>query len=97
MRVRVEVGGGLELLCGKQRAHIFDRDSDSAVTIGVLLDWMCSSVVQERVELFSEGGGSVRPGILVLVNDVDWELCGGPDCILHDGDEVVFLSTLHGG
>lgn len=38
-----------------------------------------------------------RPGILVLVNDTDWELEGEGDYILHDKDEIVFISTLHGG
>ena len=41
--------------------------------------------------------GAVRPGILVLINDADWELEGGESCMLNDGDEVVFVSTLHGG
>jgi len=38
-----------------------------------------------------------RPGILVLINDTDWELEGEGDYILQSGDEVVFISTLHGG
>lgn len=38
-----------------------------------------------------------RPGILVLINDTDWELEGELDYRLEDGDEVVFISTLHGG
>ena len=38
-----------------------------------------------------------RPGILVLVNDTDWELEGELDYRLEDGDEIVFISTLHGG
>lgn len=38
-----------------------------------------------------------RPGILVLINDTDWELEGEGDYILQPGDEVVFISTLHGG
>lgn len=38
-----------------------------------------------------------RPGILVLINDTDWELEGEGDYVLRDGDEVVFISTLHGG
>lgn len=41
--------------------------------------------------------GNVRPGILVLINDADWELEGEGACELNDGDEVVFVSTLHGG
>lgn len=42
-------------------------------------------------------GGMVRPGILVLVNDADWELCGGAEASVEEGDEVSFISTLHGG
>ena len=38
-----------------------------------------------------------RPGILVLINDTDWELEGEGDYMLKDGDEIVFISTLHGG
>jgi hypothetical protein len=38
-----------------------------------------------------------RPGILVLINDADWELEGEEEYILQDGDEIVFISTLHGG
>jgi ubiquitin related modifier 1 len=40
---------------------------------------------------------SSRPGILVLINDTDWELEGEGEYALKDGDEVVFISTLHGG
>ena len=38
-----------------------------------------------------------RPGILVLVNDVDWELSDKENCVLEGGDKVSFISTLHGG
>ena len=38
-----------------------------------------------------------RPGILVLINDCDWELMGGIDYTVEDGDALVFISTLHGG
>ena len=42
-------------------------------------------------------GSSVRPGILVLVNDADWELVGEGAYKLEKGDSVMFISTLHGG
>lgn len=42
-------------------------------------------------------GETVRPGILVLINDADWELMGQLDYQLRSGDNVVFISTLHGG
>lgn len=53
-------------------------------------------MIQEREELFVEGD-RVRPGILVLINDSDWELEGEMDYVLQPGDRVVFISTLHGG
>lgn len=37
-----------------------------------------------------------RPGIIVLVNDQDWELLEKEEYNLEEGDEVVFVSTLHG-
>ena len=40
---------------------------------------------------------SRRPGILVLINDSDWELEGEADYVLQPNDEIVFISTLHGG
>lgn len=38
-----------------------------------------------------------RPGVLVLINDADWELEGEEKYELQSGDEIVFVSTLHGG
>jgi ubiquitin related modifier 1 len=38
-----------------------------------------------------------RPGILVLINDADWELEGELEYEIVEGDKIVFISTLHGG
>ena len=38
-----------------------------------------------------------RPGILVLINDCDWELEDQLHYRLKDGDNLAFISTLHGG
>ena len=38
-----------------------------------------------------------RPGILVLINNTDWELEGEGEYVLQPNDEIVFISTLHGG
>ncbi|KAM5545947.1 hypothetical protein V8D89_000073 [Ganoderma adspersum] len=61
-----------------------------------LLFWLRDNLLKEREELFIENG-TVRPGVLVLINDTDWELEGEGDCQLKDNDEIVFISTLHGG
>lgn len=38
-----------------------------------------------------------RPGILVLINDADWELEGETSYALQAHDNILFVSTLHGG
>lgn len=38
-----------------------------------------------------------RPGILVLINDADWELEGEGKYELQPKDNILFVSTLHGG
>ena len=40
---------------------------------------------------------SSRPGILVLINDADWELEGEATYALQANDNILFVSTLHGG
>ncbi|KAJ7099702.1 hypothetical protein C8R44DRAFT_747631 [Mycena epipterygia] len=73
-------------------ADIASKPADITFLIHHLRD----TLLKERVELFMEGG-TVRPGILVLVNDTDWELEGEGAYVLQEGDEIVFISTLHGG
>jgi molybdopterin converting factor small subunit len=38
-----------------------------------------------------------RNGILVLLNEADWELADKENTILENKDKVSFISTLHGG
>ena len=73
-------------------------DSGSSVvwTVRRLLGYIREHLIKERPELLLQGD-SVRPGILVLVNDADWELCGELDYELQARDKIVFISTLHGG
>ncbi|CCM01846.1 uncharacterized protein FIBRA_03916 [Fibroporia radiculosa] len=112
--LKVEFGGGLELLFSNERSHTVTiparapspagADTDvhppggggRPADIAFLIAWLRANLLQERAELFEENG-TVRPGILVLVNDTDWELEGEGEYVLKDGDEIVFISTLHGG
>lgn len=57
---------------------------------------MKDNLLRERLDLFMQGD-SVRPGILVLVNDTDWELLGELDYVIQPNDNISFISTLHGG
>lgn len=66
------------------------------LTMKDLLLWVRANLIKERPEMFMKDD-SVRPGVLVLVNDCDWELSGQLDTPLEEKDVVVFISTLHGG
>ncbi|KAL1748250.1 hypothetical protein HDZ31DRAFT_79797 [Schizophyllum fasciatum] len=70
--------------------------SSSPADVDFLIDYLAKNLLKERVELFVENG-SVRPGILVLINNTDWELEGEGEYVLQPRDEIVFISTLHGG
>ncbi|KKA26912.1 hypothetical protein TD95_002130 [Thielaviopsis punctulata] len=68
-----------------------------SITVGELITHLSEDVMKDsRKDLFVIDG-HIRPGIMVLINEVDWELEGEEECELVDGDEVLFVSTLHGG
>lgn len=95
MKVKIEMSGGLELLFSKLKVHKVDLPDDVR-NMRSLIKWMQTNLLTERPELFVSGE-SVRPGILVLINDADWELDGQLDYNLQEGDTIAFISTLHGG
>ena len=103
--IRVDLSGGAELLFGGVREYRVSLPLGDGPgggggggpwTLRGLLVWIRDNLLRERPELFLKGE-TVRPGILVLVNDADWELLGQLDYQLQDGDAVTFISTLHGG
>ncbi|KAJ3799617.1 ubiquitin-related modifier 1 [Lentinula aff. detonsa] len=113
--LRIEFGGGLELLFSNEKRHtltlpsMVSSDNDSKTSadalsgvnikpadVEYLVFYLRDHLLQERPELFMEGK-TVRPGILVLINDTDWELEGEGEYVLQNNDEIVFISTLHGG
>ncbi|KAK2535130.1 Urm1 [Columba livia] len=111
--LQVEFGGGAEFLfdgvkkhqvtlpcqpepCEYQNLLDNSKERNKAGDIRNLLKWIKQNLLKERPELFMQGE-SVRPGILVLINDADWELMGELDYKLQDQDNVLFISTLHGG
>ncbi|CAN1236776.1 Ubiquitin-related modifier 1 homolog 2 [Linum grandiflorum] len=96
MRLTLEFGGGLELLCDSVKIHQANVDLENELTMKDLLGWVRKNLIKERPEMFMKGD-TVRPGVLVLVNDCDWELSGQLETTLQEKDVVVFISTLHGG
>jgi len=96
MEVVLQFSGGAELLFDKIKEHKIQLDASETWNMKKLLVWMKDNLLKERPELFIQGD-SVRPGILVLINNADWELVGQLDYQLQSRDEIVFISTLHGG
>lgn len=97
----VEFTGGLEMLFGDKRRHSLsipavDKDGKPA-TVAFLIDHLCRDTMKDsRKELFVLDD-HLRPGILVLINDADWELEGEEAYEIQSGDNILFVSTLHGG
>lgn len=92
--VQVAFSGGLEDLFNKQRN--INVALESNLSIKQLVFHLKDRYLQIRPELFMSGD-TLRPGIIVLVNDTDWELCGKEDYIVQNQDLISFISTLHGG
>ena len=94
--IALEFSGGAELLFANVKKHSLDLPEGHTWTIRSLLPHIRDNLLKERAELFMQGE-TVRPGILVLVNDADWELVGELDYEIQAKDKIVFISTLHGG
>lgn len=95
LRVKVEFGGGTELLFNNIKTLDVNLAADNC-TIKGLIQHLLENHIKERPELFVSGD-NIRPGILILVNDVDYEILGGHEYQLKANDSVLFISTLHGG
>lgn len=93
----LEFGGGMELLFGNARELDVEVPGTS-ITVGAALAHIRDNVLVDkaRVDMFMKGP-TIRPGVLVLINDADWELSGSEESELEDGDKLAFISTLHGG
>lgn len=95
--VRVEFGGGMETLTKKAVTELTVQPPDTIITMADFLAWVRDECVEKhKAELFMQGD-TIRPGVLVLINDVDWEVEGGETYTIQDGDQIGFISTLHGG
>ncbi|KAH8683007.1 ubiquitin-related modifier 1 [Tricladium varicosporioides] len=107
LAITVEFTGGLEMLFSDERKHKLvvptKDDKGNAVNIGWLVHHLVEDVMKDsRKEMFVLDGHVVclhgsRPGILVLINDADWELEGEASYALQPNDNILFVSTLHGG
>ncbi|KAL7747299.1 aspartate-semialdehyde dehydrogenase [Sorochytrium milnesiophthora] len=94
MKLDLQFSGGMELLFDNVKSKTVELPMDEGkATMRDLLPWIRDNLLKERPDLFLDGE-TVRPGILVLVNDADWELEGELDCVLRTGDEIYKAGVL---
>ena len=98
LNVTLKFGGGAEGLFGGQKKIKVNLDEDHQEnwTMRSLLVYIKDNLVLQAEEKFFQNG-TVRPGILVFVNDCDWELLYKEEYEIEQGDVITFTSTLHGG
>ena len=101
VNVKVEFLGGLDQTFGGVRStkcQVSSSSAENEVKLMDLIQHLASNLItnEKDLEMFIQDG-TVRPGILVLINDTDWELEEKEDYVLEDGDLISFTSTLHGG
>ena len=95
MKIKVELGGGLEILFDKIKEHEIELNENNNTIKDVIL------IMLEKIKgdssLFATKEGNIKPGIIVLYNDSDWEIYDKENTKLESKDTVSFISTLHGG
>ena len=95
MLIKCEFSGGLETLFDNQKTLSVEINEGS--NIQDLLNILRNSHLKKTPELFVTTDNRIRAGVLVLINDDDWELHGCEDYMLENKDSIAFVSTLHGG
>lgn len=99
IKVKVEFLGGLDIISNHEKNHKCALPFEEGhATMKDLIKYVTENVINDPkdIPVFIENDG-IRPGILVLINDTDWELEGMEDYVVEDGDVFTFTSTLHGG
>ena len=94
MKVKIEFSGGLELMFDKKKNIDLEMKDDAILSD--VIEELRKNHLKEKEEMFIQNG-TVRPGIIVLINDTDWELCDNENYKVEANDTISFISTLHGG
>lgn len=99
IKIKVEFLGGLDVISGKVREFRVSLPlEEGEATMKDVIEYITKNIIEHEkdIPVFLEEG-TVRPGILVLINDTDWELEDKEEYVVEAGDVFTFTSTLHGG
>ncbi|KAL6936545.1 probable Ubiquitin-related modifier 1 [Hanseniaspora guilliermondii] len=98
--IKVEFLGGLDSIFANKRSYEVKVDNTKIVTLrDLIFDVIVKDLLvnpEENYSIYIQDE-TIRPGILTLINDSDWELEDELDYILQHKDVISFTSTLHGG
>ncbi|KAF2733901.1 ubiquitin related modifier 1 [Polyplosphaeria fusca] len=106
IKFTVEFLGGLDMLFRSSKEELSMPTKDELSGERLVLSHLIQALADDgnRIrkpgtdrKLFVQEDNTVRPGILVLINETDWELEGEEKYEIQDGDHIIFVSTLHGG
>ena len=98
IRCKVQFSGGLEMYFNNERELSLELTypQGGKYTVSNLIEKLRTAHMSDKEEMFVQAG-TVRPGIIVLINDTDWELEGQTEYEIENNDTIAFISTLHGG
>ncbi|OAF70803.1 hypothetical protein A3Q56_01450 [Intoshia linei] len=96
MNLKLQFTAGAELFLGGVKDHDVEISSEIR-NMRQLIKWIRDDLIQDKFKTLFMLTDDLRPGILVLINDSDWEIFDTYNYELVDKDNILFISTLHGG
>lgn len=67
------------------------------MTLGDVLSNIYSLLGDSSKEIFDGSPHKLRSSIILLVNDVVYDVLGGFSYTVNEDDELIFIPTVHGG
>jgi sulfur-carrier protein len=94
MSLTIKFIGALRHLSGKKQFTVVIQDS---ISIKGLLDKISQELPKLKGTFSDQKLNDSRSNSLILVNGREISVLNGHDTKLNDGDEIVFVSVVHGG
>jgi molybdopterin converting factor small subunit len=98
MAVNVKFIGALSHIAGKYRTVTIGNGSPANFAVKDLIQKIIIDIPEIKTNIITQQAGNVvKTNILILVNDREISVLNGVDTLLVNGDEIAFISVVHGG
>jgi molybdopterin converting factor small subunit len=94
MAIKVKFVGALRHVAGAEELSV---DCEEGFSVRELLGGLVQQVPELKGNLVNQQADGAALNALVLVNGGEVSVLGGLEAAVKDGDEVVFVSVVHGG